>query len=61
MGGKFRVKADGVARLEAAPILRRNRRRINAPQGFVVLKSVPAGSQFFLLGRSVATPDNERS
>jgi hypothetical protein len=34
MGGKFRVKAEGGGQLEAPPVLRRNRRRINEPPRF---------------------------
>jgi ribosomal protein S7 len=38
MGGKFRVKAEGGGQLEAVPVLRRNRRRINEPLRFLIRK-----------------------
>jgi hypothetical protein len=34
MGGKFRVKAEGISQLEAPSVLRRNGRRINQPPHF---------------------------
>jgi hypothetical protein len=62
MGGKFRVKAEEGAQLEAPPVLRRNRRRINQPPRFHHPKEpFQSVRNSFLLGRLVATPDNELS
>jgi hypothetical protein len=47
MGGKFRVKAEGGKRLRAPPVLRRNRRGINEPPGFLIARSVPDRAKLF--------------
>jgi hypothetical protein len=59
MDGKFRVKAEGGGRLQAPPVLRRNRRRINARPRFHLAGKRSNPRKTFLLGRTVVTPDNE--
>jgi hypothetical protein len=47
MDGKFRVKAEGGGRLQAPPVLRRNRRRIKKPPRFIVPSDVTIGPKLF--------------